>query len=70
MEQLVEWKLAGETEVQKVNYQNAMFSPTNPIRPDLGSNPGRRLGKPATNRLGYGTASVGFQIIYNGVPSD
>jgi hypothetical protein len=25
---------------------------------DLGSNPGRRGGKPATNRLSYGTAPV------------
>jgi hypothetical protein len=25
-------------------------------RPDLGSNPGRRRGKSATNRLSYGTA--------------
>jgi hypothetical protein len=35
VEQFVEWRLAGETEV-------------------LGSNPGRRGGKPATNRLSYG----------------
>jgi hypothetical protein len=32
------------------------FSTTNPTWPDLGSNPGRRDGKPATNRLSYGTA--------------
>jgi hypothetical protein len=29
---------------------------TNPTWPDSGSNPGRRGGKPATNRLSYGTA--------------
>jgi hypothetical protein len=29
---------------------------TNPTCPDLGSNPGRRGGKPATNRLSYSTA--------------
>jgi hypothetical protein len=29
-----------------------------PIPHDLGSNPGRRGGKPATNRLSYGTALV------------
>jgi hypothetical protein len=29
---------------------------TNSIWPDVGSNPGRRGGKPATNRLSYGTA--------------
>jgi hypothetical protein len=34
----------------------ATLSTTNPTRPDLGSNPGRRGGKPATNRLSYGTA--------------
>jgi hypothetical protein len=32
------------------------LSTTNPTWPDLGSNPGRRGGKPATNRLSYGTA--------------
>jgi hypothetical protein len=32
------------------------FSTTNPIWPDPGSNPGRRGGKPATNRLSYGAA--------------
>jgi hypothetical protein len=31
---------------------------TNPTWPDLGSNPGRRGGKPANNRLSYGTACV------------
>jgi hypothetical protein len=38
-------------------YPSATLSTTNPIWPDLGSNPGRRGGKPATNRLSYGTAS-------------
>jgi hypothetical protein len=38
-----------------------------PLRPpqiphNLGSNPGRRGGKPATNRLSYGTAQVGTNI--------
>jgi hypothetical protein len=33
------------------------LSTTNPTWPDPGSNPGRRGGKPATNRLSYGTAS-------------
>jgi hypothetical protein len=31
---------------------------TNPTWPDRGSNPGRRSGKPATNRLSCGTAQV------------
>jgi hypothetical protein len=37
-------------------YPNATSSTTNPTWLDLGSNPGRRGGKPATNRLSYGTA--------------
>jgi hypothetical protein len=32
--------------------------PTNPTWPDPGLNPGRRGGKPATNRLSYGAAFV------------
>jgi hypothetical protein len=35
---------------------SATLSTTNPTLPDPGSNPGRRSGKPATNRLSYGTA--------------
>jgi hypothetical protein len=35
---------------------SATLSTTNPTGPDLGSNPGRRGGKPASNRLSYGTA--------------
>jgi hypothetical protein len=35
---------------------SATLSTTNPTWPDLGSNPGRRGGKPATNSLSYGTA--------------
>jgi hypothetical protein len=35
---------------------NDTFSTTDPTWADLGSNPGRRGGKPATNRLSYGTA--------------
>jgi hypothetical protein len=31
---------------------------TNPTWPDPGTNPGRRSGKPATNRLSYGAASA------------
>jgi hypothetical protein len=36
---------------------SSTLSTTNPIWPDLGSNAGRRSGKPATNRLSYGTAA-------------
>jgi hypothetical protein len=35
---------------------SATWSTTNPTWPELGSNPGRRGGKSATNRLSYGTA--------------
>jgi hypothetical protein len=34
----------------------APLCPTNPTWPDAGSNPGRRGGKPATNRLSCGAA--------------
>jgi hypothetical protein len=49
VEQSVEWEMAGETEVHFVHHKSHMTWP--------GSNPGRRCGKPATNRLSYGTAS-------------
>jgi hypothetical protein len=52
--------------------------PQNPTWPYLGSNPGRRGGKPATNRLSYGAAKypmlrlrlnpVSFEY-YRGVPN-
>jgi hypothetical protein len=35
---------------------SATLSTTNPIWPGPGLNPGRRGGKPATNRLSYGAA--------------
>jgi hypothetical protein len=57
VEQLVEWRLAGETEVLgERSCPSATLSTTNPTWPDPGSNPGRRGGKPATNRLSYGVA--------------
>jgi hypothetical protein len=45
--QSVEWKLAEET------CPSATFSTKNPTYPDLESNPGRRGGKPAINRLNF-----------------
>jgi hypothetical protein len=75
VEQLVEWRLAGETEVlgenlpqrQFVHHKSHMTRPgfepgstTNPTWPDPGSNPDRRGGKPATNRLSYGAAFALF----------
>jgi hypothetical protein len=35
---------------------SAILSTTNPTWPDMGANPGRSGGKPATNRLSYGAA--------------
>jgi hypothetical protein len=51
MENLVEWRLAGETEVLGENLPSATLSTTNPTWPDPGFNQGRRGGKPATNSL-------------------
>jgi hypothetical protein len=56
VEQLVEWRLAGETEVLGENLPQDHFVHQNPTWPDPGSNPVRRGGKPATNSLSYGAA--------------
>jgi hypothetical protein len=73
VEQSVEWELAGKTEVLgEKTCPSATFSSTNPPRPNPGSNPGRRSGKPATNRLSYGAAyekqyviSLSYQHFWN-----
>jgi hypothetical protein len=64
VEKLVEWRLAGETEVLGENLPRSHLSTTYPTWLDPGSNPGRRGGKPATNRLSYGAAS-GLGYRYN-----
>jgi hypothetical protein len=56
VEKLVEYKLAGETEVLGETCPRATLSITNPTWLDPGLNPGRSDGKPATNHLSYGAA--------------
>jgi hypothetical protein len=56
VEQLVEWRLAGETEVLGENLPSATLSTMNPTWSDLGSNLGCHSGKPVTNHLSYGMA--------------
>jgi hypothetical protein len=55
--QQMDCRLAGETEVLGENLPQRHLRPSeNPTWPDPGLNPGRRGGKPATNRLSYGAA--------------
>jgi hypothetical protein len=46
----------GKPKYSEKTCPSATLSTTNPTWPDLGSNPGRRGGKLATNRLSYGAA--------------
>jgi hypothetical protein len=57
VEHSVEW-LSGETKYSEKPFPSVAFSTSNPTWPDRGLLPGRRGGKPATNRLSYGTATV------------
>jgi hypothetical protein len=62
VEKQMECRLAGETEILGENLPQRHFCPSqNPTWPDRGLNPGRRGGKPATNRLSYGAAFGGFK---------
>jgi hypothetical protein len=58
----VEWRLAGETEVLGENVPQRHFVLHKSHLPNPGSNSGRRSGKPATNRLSYGAAFVCYFI--------
>jgi hypothetical protein len=59
VEKQMECRLAGETEVLGENLRQRHICPSqNPTWPDLGLDPGRRGGKPATNRLSYDVALV------------
>jgi hypothetical protein len=63
VEKQMECKLAGETEVLGENLPQRHFCPShNPTWPDPGLNPGRRGGKPATNRLTHGAAEFSSYI--------
>jgi hypothetical protein len=46
----------GKQKYSEKTCPSATMSTINPTWPNLGSNPGRRCGKPATNRLSYGAA--------------
>jgi hypothetical protein len=65
VEKLVEWRLAGETKYSEKTCLSATLSTTNPTCLDPVLNPGRRGGKPATNRLSYGAAF--FYFVYEAI---
>jgi hypothetical protein len=68
MEKLVEWTvLAVDTEVLGENLPLRHFVHYKSHLLDTAANPGRRGGKPATNRFNYGAATTGFirRLNYN-----
>jgi hypothetical protein len=62
MENLVEWKLVGETEILGEKRPHRHFVHHKSHMPDPGSNPGCRGGKPATNSLSYGGVESSIKI--------
>jgi hypothetical protein len=57
--------LAGETEILGENLPQRHFVHHKSKLPDPGANPGCRGGKPATNRLSYGTACLFIWFSYS-----
>jgi hypothetical protein len=58
VEKLEEWELVGETEVLWKNLHQPHFVHHKSYLTRPGLNPGRRGGKPATDRLSYGAAWI------------
>jgi hypothetical protein len=56
VEELVEWRLAGKTELLGENLPKCHFVHHKSYMTSSGSKTGRRGGKAATNSLSYGTA--------------
>jgi hypothetical protein len=54
----------GKPKYSKKPFSTRALSTTNPTRPDLGSNPYRRVGKPAANGLSCVTANGVFVLLY------
>jgi hypothetical protein len=56
-------RMEGKPKYSEKTYPGATLSTTNPTWPDPGLNPGRRGGKPATNRFSYGAAKSRYTPI-------
>jgi hypothetical protein len=54
----------GKPKYSEKTCPSTTLSTTNPTWSDLGSNLGHRYGKPATNRLSYGTTEFGCYLVW------